>query len=64
MENYEICHCKHVSYNDVDKAMHESESFGDVLQAFKHVQEVTACSTGCGGCYEKILDTISEIMHK
>lgn len=64
MENYEICHCKKVTYNDIDKVLHESEQLSEVLTAFKKVQDETQCSTGCGGCYEKILDTISEIMHR
>ena len=34
----------------------------DVLEVFKDVQRITQCSTGCGGCYEKVLDVISEIM--
>ena len=34
----------------------------DDLELFKAVQEVTHCSTGCGGCHDKVLDVISEIM--
>ncbi|MGN0164590.1 MAG: (2Fe-2S)-binding protein [Lachnospiraceae bacterium] len=63
MENYEICHCKHVTYSDVENALHEGTNMSDVLEAFRKVQEETACSTGCGGCYNDILDTISNIMH-
>ena len=62
MENRIICNCKNVSYFDVEDALHEMNSLEDVQAAFKHVQEVTHCSTGCGGCYEGILDAISEIM--
>ena len=64
MENYMICNCKKVSYFDVEDALHSYQSLLDVNKAFAHVQEVTHCSTGCGGCYERILDAISEIMHK
>ena len=64
MENYLICNCKKVSFFDVEDALHDHESLKDVEQAFQHVQEVTHCSTGCGGCYEKILDAISQIMHR
>ncbi|MBQ3574543.1 MAG: (2Fe-2S)-binding protein [Clostridia bacterium] len=64
MENYMICNCKKVSFFDVENALHEHLDFASVQKAFEHVQEVTHCSTGCGGCYEKILDAISEIMHK
>lgn len=64
MTNYMICNCKNVSYFDVEDALHEMDKLEDVEAAFKHVQEVTHCSTGCGGCYNGILDAISEIMMK
>ena len=64
MENIEICHCMGVKYSDIEQAMHSTENFSEVIDAFKHVQEVTSCSTGCGGCYNSILEVISEIMHK
>ena len=38
-------------------------SRADVEKAFKEVQAVTHCSTGCGGCYEKVLDTIADLMN-
>ncbi len=61
-ENYEICHCRKVSYGDIEDALHDNKHFGDVLKSFEHVQQVTQCSTGCGGCYGQVLDVISEIM--
>jgi len=61
-ENRMICNCKQVSYFDVADVLEKNDKFTDVLDAFKSVQEVTGCSTGCGGCYPKILDAISEIM--
>ncbi len=64
MENRIICNCKNVSYFDVEDALHEMDKLEDVQAAFRHVQEATHCSTGCGGCYEGILDAISEIMMK
>lgn len=60
--NEMICKCKQVSYNDVEDALHHMEKFEDVLKAFDEVQKVTHCSTGCGGCHDKILDAISEII--
>lgn len=63
MENFMICNCKQVSYFDVENALHDQGKFENVEKAFGHVQDVTHCSTGCGGCYEKILDAISEIMN-
>lgn len=64
MEDYMICKCKKVSYSDVEKAMHELKNFSDVQEAFDDVQKVTHCSTGCGGCHDKIMDVISEIMYR
>ena len=34
------------------------------LDGAKDVQKITKCSTGCGGCHDKIMDTISQIMSK
>ncbi len=62
MQNYMVCNCKQVSFSDIEQALHAHEHFEDVEKAFKSVQEVTHCSTGCGGCYQKVLDVISHIM--
>lgn len=64
MENYTICNCKKVTYFDVEDAMHHCETFADVEKTFESVQQVTHCSTGCGGCHDKIMDAISEIMSR
>ncbi|MBQ3104280.1 MAG: (2Fe-2S)-binding protein [Lachnospiraceae bacterium] len=64
MTNYTICNCRNVSFFDVEDALHDYESLTDVENAFSHVQEVTHCTTGCGSCYQKILDAISDIMHR
>lgn len=61
-ENYTICNCKQVSYWDIADVLHESKKFDDVLEAFEDVQKVTHCSTGCGGCHDKVLDVISELL--
>jgi NAD(P)H-nitrite reductase large subunit len=61
-ENVMICNCKQVSYHDVETALHQIDKFDDVLKTFDEVQKLTHCSTGCGGCHDKILDAISEIM--
>ncbi len=63
MENYTICNCMQVTRFDVEEAMHDHDNFGSVEEAFKEVQAQTQCSTGCGGCYSKILDAISDVMH-
>ena len=62
--NEMICNCKQVSYFDVEDALNELPKFDDVLNAFDEVQKITHCSTGCGGCHDKIMDAISEIMMK
>ena len=63
MENKIICNCKQVSVADIEKALHEHSHFADVEKAFAEVQATTQCSTGCGGCYEKVLDTIADLMN-
>ena len=62
-ENYIVCNCKQVSYNNIADALHNSKKFDDVLAAFDDVQKITNCSTGCGGCYQKVLDIISDIIY-
>ena len=47
---------------DVEEALEKCQKFEDVEKSFQEVQAITHCSTGCGGCHDKILDTISEIM--
>ena len=60
--NEMICNCKQVSYADIADALHQIPRFEDVVKSFDEVQKITHCSTGCGGCHDKILDAISEIM--
>ncbi len=62
MENYTICNCMNVTYFDVEDALNKHEKFSDVQESFDAVQAMTHCSTGCGGCHDKIMDAISEIM--
>lgn len=61
-ENYIICNCKKVSYFDIADALHEQTKFDNVLEVFEDVKKVTHCSTGCGGCHDKVLDVISELL--
>ena len=61
-ENYTICNCKKVTYFDIADALHSQKKFDNVLAAFEDVKKVTHCSTGCGGCHDKVLDVISEIL--
>ena len=61
-ENYLVCNCKQVSFADIANALAQKSNFTDVLAAFEDVQKVTHCSTGCGGCHQKVLDIISDIL--
>ena len=58
-----ICKCKKVSVFDIEDALNKHAHFGDVQKEFDEVQKITHCSTGCGGCHDKILDVISELMN-
>lgn len=60
--NYMICNCKQVSYIDIANALETHTKLENVLEIFEDIQRQTHCSTGCGGCHQKVLDTISEIM--
>ena len=62
VENYMVCNCKQVSYADIANALDTHKNFESVLDAFADVQKITNCSTGCGGCHQKVLDIISQIM--
>ena len=62
MENYMVCNCKQVSYTDIEHALEKHNKFEDVLQVFEDVQRITHCSTGCGGCHDKVLEIISQVM--
>ena len=62
MENVIICNCKQVSYKDIERALENQNKMEDVLKLFDEVQKITHCSTGCGGCHDKVLNVISEVM--
>ncbi len=62
IENYMVCNCKQVSYGDILDAIHGLPNLEDVLTAFESVKEVTHCSTGCGGCHDKVMQVISDVM--
>ncbi len=61
-ENYIVCNCKKVDYHSIVSALENHSKLEDVHEVFKDVQNVTHCSTGCGGCYQKVLDVISEVL--
>ena len=47
---------------DIADVLKAQTKFDSVLTSFEEVQKVTHCSTGCGGCYDKVLEIISDIM--
>ena len=53
-----------VTYADVEDALHNEKTFESVEKSFEDVQKITHCSTGCGGCHDKIMDVISQIMSR
>ena len=61
-ENTVICNCKHVTLAYIDNALHHSTHFSDVEREFAEVQKLTNCSTGCGGCHDKIMGIIYDRM--
>jgi len=61
-ENYVVCKCNNVSYFDILDAIHGSKSIDSLLDVFENVKNTTKCSTGCGGCYDKVIKIVSESM--
>jgi len=61
-ENYVVCKCNNVSYFDILNEVHRHSDIDKLLDVFEAVKNTTQCSTGCGGCYDKVLQIISETM--
>lgn len=61
-EDYLVCRCNNVSYFDILNAAQEQKDMSGLLAAFDGVKNMTHCSTGCGGCYNKVIAIISEIL--
>ena len=61
-ENYKVCLCNNVSYFDILDAVHKHDKVDSLLGVFEGVKNMTHCSTGCGGCYDKVIKIISETM--
>ena len=64
MENTMVCNCMKVSYFDILDALHGFARFEDVEETFSRLQKITRCSTGCGGCHDKVMDIIADNMYK
>ncbi len=61
-ENYLVCRCNNVKYFDILNAARENKDVNGMLAIFDEVKKTTHCSSGCGGCYDKVLAIISEMM--
>lgn len=61
-ENYLVCKCNNVSFFDILDEIHRQKDATELLDVFEKVKNTTHCSTGCGGCYEKVIAIISEAM--
>ena len=59
-ENYIVCNCKNVSYFDILDEVHKHSNIENLLEVFEEVKNTTHCSTGCGGCYDKVIAIISD----
>lgn len=62
-ENYVVCKCKNVSYFDILDEVHKHGKIEQLLDVFEDVKDTTHCSTGCGGCHDKVVAIISEAMY-
>lgn len=61
--NHIVCNCNNVSYFDILDAVHKHNNVEKLLDVFEDVKDTTKCSTGCGGCYDKVMNIISEAMN-
>ncbi len=61
-ENYVVCKCNAVYYFDILDEIHKHSDVDALLDVFEAVKNTTHCSTGCGGCYDKVIHIISETM--
>ena len=61
-ENYMVCNCMQVSYVSIADGVHAHTELTDVVKVFEEVQKQTHCSTGCGGCHDKVMKIISDIV--
>ncbi len=63
-ENKIVCNCMQVSEADIERALATLTDIKDVEEEFAKLQEITHCSTGCGGCHDKVMDIIADHLNK
>lgn len=59
-----ICNCKKVTYGQIEDVVRAESNITNVVQVFDDVQKQTNCSTGCGGCHDKIMDIIADLLYQ
>ena len=59
-ENYVVCKCNNVSYFDILDEVQKHTDLSDLLAVYDAVKNTTHCTTGCGGCYDKVIHIISD----
>ncbi len=62
--DYIVCNCNQVSYMDIVNEIHKHNDIANLLKAFEHIKDITHCSTGCGGCYDKVIAILSDAMNE
>ncbi len=55
-----ICKCRNVTLSDIENALHRHASIESLEREFEEIQKETNCSTGCGGCHDRIMAVISQ----
>ena len=53
-----ICFCMNVTVQDVQDAI------ANGAKTLEEVVEATGASTGCGGCHDKIMDIIADLLYQ
>jgi bacterioferritin-associated ferredoxin len=61
-EDYVVCRCNNVTFFDILNAAQDHKDMNGLLSIFDAVKDTTKCSTGCGGCYNKVLAILSDIL--
>lgn len=59
-ENYKVCKCNNVSYFDILDEIQKHSDINGLLDVYEAVKNTTHCTTGCGGCYDKVIAIISD----
>lgn len=49
-------------YSDIADALQNHSKLEDTVSVFDDIQKQTQCSTGCGGCHDKVMDIIADIL--